>query len=502
MRQTIKYIHELGDLFEDVQLANVFPDNKTFPDCTPKGINNEESLQEIKVRYAEQKNLSEFDLRTFVEQNFDLPHGHETSYTSDKTESVKEHIEELWGVLTREPHNEKSSLIPLPNPYIVPGGRFGEVYYWDSYFTMLGLQESGRIDMIQAMVDNFSYLIYKIGHIPNANRIYYASRSQPPFYALMLRLLSQEKGAKILTDYLPYLEKEYEFWMDGKRLLRADNLAIKRTVKMSDGSVMNRYWDSQCTPRPEAYKEDFELAKLSGQKPEELYRHLRAAAESGWDFSSRWFRNPDAFGSIHTTDIIPVDLNCLLVYLEETIAEVYTAQKSNVTAKKYKAQAQNRREAIQKYCWNDKKGFYFDYDFVEGNQKEYETLAAVYPLFFLIATQTQAEKVAYIIEEKFLKSGGLLTTLLFTGQQWDAPNGWAPLQWMAYIGLKNYGFDELAVEIKTRWVDLNLKVYKETGKMTEKYNVNDENLEAGGGEYPNQDGFGWTNGVLLKMMNE
>lgn len=502
MRQTIKYIHELGELFEDVQLANVFPDSKTFPDCTPKGINNEESLQEIKIRYAEQKNLSDFDLKTFVLNNFDLPHGHETSYTSDKTESAKEHIEELWSVLTREPHNEKSSLIPLPNPYIVPGGRFGEIYYWDSYFTMLGLQESGKIDMIQAMVDNFSYLIYKIGHIPNANRTYYIGRSQPPFYALMLKLLSEAKGTKVLSDYLPYMEKEYEFWNDGKRLLKGDTKAVKRVVKMPDGSILNRYWDSHCTPRPEAYKEDFELASHSKQKSEELYRHLRAAAESGWDFSSRWFKNPEAFDSIHTTDIIPVDLNCLLVYLEETIAEVYASQKSTVTAKRYKTAAQNRREAIQKYCWNEEKGFYFDYDFVQGTQKEYETLAATFPLFFSIATQAQATKVAEILQEKFLRTGGLLTTLAFTGQQWDAPNGWAPLQWIAYTGLKNYGFEELAQKIKNRWVELNLKVYKETGKMTEKYNVNDQNLEAGGGEYPNQDGFGWTNGVLLKMMAE
>lgn len=501
MRQPIRYIHELGNLFEDVQLASVFPDNKTFPDCTPKGINNEESLQEIKIRYEEQKNLSDFDLRTFVLNNFDLPHDYETTYTSDKNESAKEHIEQLWGVLTREPHNEKSSLIPLPNPYIVPGGRFGEVYYWDSYFTMLGLQESGKVDMIQAMVDNFSYLIHKIGHIPNANRIYYIGRSQPPFYALMLKLLSEAKGAQIMIDYLPYIEKEYEFWTEGKRLLKDDNRAVKRVVKMPDGSVLNRYWDNHCTPRPEAYKEDFELAKHV-QKPEELYRHLRAAAESGWDFSSRWFKNPDAFNSIHTTDIIPVDLNCLLVHLEETLAEVYASQKSTVTAKRYKALAKDRRQAIQKYCWNEEKGFYFDFDFVTNTQKEYETLAAVYPLFFSLATHKQAESVAHILEQRFLKTGGVLTTLAFTGQQWDAPNGWAPLQWIAYKGLKNYGFDELAQKIRTRWVALNLKVYKEAGKMTEKYNVNDKNLEAGGGEYPNQDGFGWTNGVLLKMMVE
>jgi alpha,alpha-trehalase len=502
MQKTIKYIHELGELFEDVQLANVFPDNKTFPDCTPKGINNEESLQEIRIRYAEQKNLSDFDLKKFVFENFDLPHDYGTTYTNDQKKSANEYIEDLWTVLTREPHNEKSSLIALPNQYIVPGGRFGEIYYWDSYFTMLGLQKSGRVNMIQAMVDNFSYLIYKFGHIPNANRMYYIGRSQPPFYSLMLELLSQEKGQQVMVDYLSYMEKEYQFWTEGKRQLREGTKAEKRVVKMPDGSILNRYWDSHCTPRPESYKEDVELAKSSKQKPEELYRNVRAAAESGWDFSCRWFKKTDSFDSIHTTDIIPIDLNCLLVHLEETIAEVYTYQKSNVTAKRYRTLAQSRREAIQKYCWNEEKGFYFDYDFVENTQKECETLAAAFPLFFSIATQAQALKVAEVLESKFLKSGGLVTTLSFTGQQWDAPNGWAPLQWIAYQGLKNYGFEELAGKIKDNWVNLNLDRYNKTWKMTEKYDVTGESLEAGGGEYPNQVGFGWTNGVLLKMMSE
>ncbi|WP_337041068.1 alpha,alpha-trehalase TreF [Emticicia sp. 17c] len=502
MEHKMRYIHELGELFESVQLAQVFPDNKTFPDCTPKGINTEESLKEIKQRYEEQKNLSAFDLKTFVYDNFNLPHDYGVSYISDKSKSAREHIEELWTVLTREPMAEKSSLIPLPYPYVVPGGRFGEIYYWDTYFTMLGLQQSGKVDMIKAMVDNFSYLLYKIGHIPNANRTYYIGRSQPPFYALMLKLLSEEMGQSILTDYLPYLEKEYEFWMNGKGQIKNGIVAMNRVVKLPDGAFLNRYWDTNATPRPESFKEDIELQHKSEQKPEELYRHLRAAAESGWDFSSRWFKNPEAFESIHTTDIIPVDLNCLLMYMEETLAEIHSLKKNSKTARKYQELVQKRKEAIQRYCWNEAKGFYFDFDFTNGIQKEHYTLAGVFPLFFGVSTSAQVSKVAQVLESQFLKAGGLLTTLLYTGQQWDAPNGWAPLQWIAYKGLKNYDFNELAQKIKNNWVNLNLKVYAQTGKMTEKYNVTDQTTEAGGGEYPNQDGFGWTNGVLLKMMTE
>jgi alpha,alpha-trehalase len=126
-------------------------------------------------------------------------------------------------------------------------------------------------------------------------------------------------------------------------------------------------------------------------------------------------------------------------------------------------------------------------------------LAAVFPLFFEIATSSQASAVEKVLRDKFLKPGGLTTTLLHSGQQWDAPNGWAPLQWIAYRGLLNYGFEDLANQIKTNWINVNLKVYANTGKMTEKYDVWSKDGEASGGEYPNQDGFGWTNGVFLAL---
>ncbi len=491
-------IHELGLLFEEVQLKNVLGDGKAFPDCLPK-----RPLRGINKDYLNQRNSSGFDLKKFVESNFSLPATYSSAYKSDVSKSARQHIESLWDVLTRQPNDEAGSLLSLPHPYIVPGGRFREIYYWDSYFTMLGLQISRRTDLIQNMIDNFAYLIGKVGYIPNGNRTYFIGRSQPPFFSLMVRLLREiysEAGHKdVFIKYLPSLETEYQFWMKGTNLLNTTYTVHDRVVCMQDGSVLNRYWDENNTPRPEAFKEDMELSQQSSQKPAELFRHLRAAAESGWDFSTRWFRDSKDFGSIHTTEIIPVDLNCLLVHLEQTLAEAYQLSGNLTKSSDYLSLSTKRKAAITKYCWNEERKFFFDFDFVKQKQKEQFTLAAAFPLFFEIASPGQAEAVEKILQEKFLKAGGLITTLEFSGQQWDAPNGWAPLQWIAYRGLQKYGLVALAKQLKSNWTNANLKVYQKTGKMTEKYDVCSDHAEASGGEYPNQDGFGWTNGVFLAM---
>lgn len=485
-------IHELGELFEEVQLQNILGDGKTFPDCVPK-----RALEEINQDYLNQKDKAHFELKKFVLDNFVLPKASATDYKSDPSQSATEHITALWDVLTRKPDEAGGSIIPLPHPYIVPGGRFREIYYWDSYFTMLGLKVSGRTDLIKAMVDNFAHLIDTIGYIPNGNRTYYLGRSQPPFFSLMVKLLNGlEKN--VLTKYLPHLEKEYAFWMRSENL-SDKNKAHHRVVRLPDGFLLNRYWDENVTPRPESFKEDVELARHALQKPDSLYRNIRAAAESGWDFSSRWFGDENSFATIHTTEIIPVDLNCLLYHLEVVLAEAFQESGNVVESRKFRTQSVARKDAILKYCWNEEHGFFFDYDFVAQKQKQSITLAAVFPLFFEVARSDQANAVEKILRDKFLKPGGLTTTLLHSGQQWDAPNGWAPLQWVAYRGLLNYGLKDLANHLKTNWVNVNLKVYANSGKMTEKYDVWSKDGEASGGEYPNQDGFGWTNGVFLAM---
>jgi alpha,alpha-trehalase len=486
-------------LFVDVQMARIFPDGKTFADCIPKYDNDY-----ILDNYDEAKGLENFDLKAFVLDHFELPPEPATGFQSDTSRSAAEHINVLWDVLTRTPEQaDPGTLIALPNAYIVPGGRFREVYYWDSYFTMLGLQASGRVDMIEHMTDNFAFLIDSIGFIPNGNRTYFLTRSQPPFFAAMVNLLAEEKGEQTLVHYLPQLEKEYNYWMAGKAEVNVENRTNMKVVYMDDNSLLNRYYDQGTTPRDEMYADDVETAEENERPEAVIYQHLRSACESGWDFSCRWFEEPEELSSIHTMDIIPVDLNALLYHLEKTIARAYTIQGEEAKGDDYEELAQARMKAVMEYCWDEESGFFRDYDFVKKEITPVPSLAGLFPLFFnMLDDPAKAESVALVVEQQFLKPGGLSSTLVKNGQQWDAPNGWAPLQWIAIQGLRNYGQDDLAATIKNRWVELNLKVYKNTGKMVEKYNVEDISLEAGGGEYPVQDGFGWTNGVLLKLLSE
>ncbi|MBK8563154.1 MAG: alpha,alpha-trehalase TreF [Saprospiraceae bacterium] len=494
----MNYIHELGPLFHDVQMAAILPDGKTFPDCLPKA-----TLQSIAEQYEQQKVQPGFDLKSFITEHFDLPPLVGSDFVSNPARSPEQHVEALWDVLTRKRDKKpaaQSSLLPLPNPYVVPGGRFREVYYWDSYFTMIGLRAQGRWDLIEKMVANFAYLIRHYGFIPNGNRSYYLGRSQPPFFSLMVRLLAEHKGPAVLVRYKPVLLAEYKFWMPIEEdSILSSGMAFEHFVNMGQDHILNRYWDAFDTPRPESYREDVELAMTSMQPSSALYRNIRAAAESGWDFSSRWFGDRTGFAGICTTDILPIDLNCLMWHLEDTILDCFKMTGDKKGGENFEEACVLRKEAINRFCWDKTDGFYLDYNFKTRMRTNCRTLAAMFPLFFKLASQAQADLVAEIIEKDFLKPGGLAATLLETGQQWDAPNGWAPLQWIAYVGLKNYGHDRLANEVRFRWIKTVESVYHKTGKMTEKYNVLNDSAHAGGGEYENQDGFGWTNGVYLGM---
>lgn len=495
-QQLYRPAQDLGELFEQVQLQRVFPDSKTFPDCVPLS-----DPGQILQAYEQQKHQPGFELKAFVKQHFRLPPQPDTSFTTNDTHTIVEHIERLWPELTRQPGDNGGSLIVLPHAYVVPGGRFREIYYWDSFFTMLGLQASGKTELIQSMVDNFTHLIQTIGHIPNGNRTYYLSRSQPPFYALMLRVLAQQKGREVLLNYRSALEKEYAFWMDGAGSLSVVNPAHRRVVLMPDGSILNRYWDDNPQPRPESYLEDVELAEQSGRNPEEIYRDIRAAAESGWDFSTRWFADGKNLNTIQTTSIIPVDLNALLYHMELTLQEMAVLAGNRTEARQYEKLAKARRDAVLKYNWNAEQDFFYDYNYKTKATTNIPTLAAVYPLYFQMVKRRHAKAVVQKLKADFISPGGVVTTLNQSGQQWDAPNGWAPLQWMTIQALRNYGFTDEATTIATNWVQLNNDVYQSTGKLMEKYNVENLGLPAGGGEYPNQDGFGWTNGVLLKLIS-
>jgi alpha,alpha-trehalase len=485
-----------GPLFNDVQSAKLFPDQKTFADAVPRS-----DPLTILADYRMQRNQSGFDLRHFVDVNFTLPKEGE-KYVPPAGQSLREHIDGLWPVLTRttDTAGKWDSLLPLPKPYVVPGGRFREVYYWDSYFTMLGLAQSGHWDKIADMVANFGHEIDAWGHIPNGNRSYYLSRSQPPFFSLMVELLATH-DPEALKQYRPQMEKEHAYWMEGAEALQPGE-ANKRVVKLDDGAILNRYWDDRDTPRPESWLDDVTTAKNNPNRPAtEIYRDLRSAAASGWDFSSRWMDDPKQLGTIRTTSIVPVDLNALMFKMEKLLAKASQDAGDSAAASNYDALASARQKAMESHLWNEKEGWYADYDLKTKKVRNQLTAAALFPLYVNAAAKDRADKVASATASRLLKPGGIATTTVNSGQQWDAPNGWAPLQWVATEGLQNYGHKKVAMDVTWRFLTNVQHTYDREKKLVEKYDVSSTGTGGGGGEYPLQDGFGWTNGVTLQMLS-
>ena len=488
---------DLGELFHDVQMAKVFPDSKTFVDCTPKT----DPASTLKL-YRTEKDQADFDIKAFVHEHFNLP-GIPSSDDFQTEKPLEEHLKSHWKYLTRSTVEQPdyTTLIPLPKQYVVPGGRFREVYYWDSYFTMVGLGASDRLDLMESMLDNFAFLIDTVGFIPNGNRTYYLGRSQPPYFSSMVNMYVQYTSAEKAVKYLSAVQAEYDFWMEGAEDLTPNNPEGKRVI-LHKGFLLNRYWDAFDTPRPESYREDYELAEhLPENEKGKLYRNLRAAAESGWDFSSRWFETED-FSSIRTTDLLPIDLNCLVFGMEVALGVLYEANGDIEKAQHFTKKYEVRKKSINQFFWNQEDQSFEDIHSVTGEYTGRVTAAAAAPLYFRVANDDLAKMQAQTIKNELLQDGGIVTTPINSGQQWDAPNGWAPLQWLTVKGLEHYEENELASDIRNRWVNINDKVYRNTGKMMEKYNVADTTLLAGGGEYPNQDGFGWTNGVVLGLLSE
>jgi alpha,alpha-trehalase len=484
------------DLFIAVQTAQIYTDGKAFPDAVPK-----EAPEEILRQYHTEAPESPRALQRFVEAHFALPTPVDAAPSPSGGGSIVAHIDGLWDTLTRRSTAAPaySSLLAVPQPYVVPGGRFREMYYWDSYFTMLGLAASGRGDLVSGMVQDFAYLIDTFGHVPNGTRTYYLSRSQPPFFFAMAALMSPDDPPAAFAQYLVQLRREHAFWMDGEHGLMAGS-ARRRVVALPEGSVLNRFWDDRDSPRDEAYREDTELARTSGRPAPQLFRDIRAAAESGWDFGSRWFADGRTRATMDTTEIVPVDLNSLLFGLENAIRLGCARVGDKVCALEFERRAAARRGAIDRYLWDKPTGVYLDYRWTRKARVPRLSAATLYPLFVSAASKAQAASVAKIITRTLLEPGGIVTTPRATGQQWDSPNGWAPLQWIAISGFRDYDQAPLAATIACRWMAVVNAVYRQSGKLVEKYDVVDTGRSGGGGEYPLQDGFGWTNGVMRKLI--
>lgn len=476
-----------------MQLRRVFADGKTFVDCVPR-----RAVADI---------LRDFDavpreadaIAAFIRANFDAP-GTVVVPEPSLGRSLRDHIRLVWPMLQRGPDlpAHGGSLLPLPTRYVVPGGRFRELYYWDSYFSMLGLVRDGYVALAEQMLDGFTDLIERFGHVPNGTRSYYLGRSQPPFYAAMVAMLPSADPA--VMRRLDALIGEHRFWMAGADDL-APGEAAGRSVRMADGALLNRHWDARDTPRDESFGEDVETAGLAPHRhPGRVYRDLRAAAESGWDFSSRWLGTGGTMASIRTTAIVPVDLNAYLYRAEMLVARLAERLYDDEAARRFALHARRRRLAIATHLWSTAIGAFADHDLDEGRVGGQLTAATLAPLFAGAASRTQAASVAKRTAAELLAPGGLRTTLVDTGEQWDWPNGWAPLQWIAVAGLRRYGHRRLAREIARRWCAMVSADFSRSGYLHEKYDV-EARSEGRGGEYVPQDGFGWTNGVTAAFLD-
>ncbi len=408
---------------------------------------------------------------------------------------------------------EQHGLLYLPHPYVVPGGRFNEMYGWDSYFIQVGLLRDGGLQRARDLVDNFVYQIEHYGTLLNANRTYFLSRSQPPFLTAMLLGVFERTGDRAwLRRSLPAVESYYRFWTSPPHLI--------------PGTPLSRYYDQGEGPAPEVVSDekdeagrthydrvrawykahevpDYDLARYYDRAADALtplfYKGDRSMRESGFDPSNR-------FGPFNT-DVIhyaPVCLNALLYRMEQDTARIHEILGRGAQAARWRRRAELRRAAMDELLWDARAGLYFDYQFETRSRRAYEFASTFYPLWVGAASPEQAARVRANLA-RFEAPGGLLTSTQVSGSQWDAPFGWAPLQLIAVQGLRRYGFADDAARLSRRFLSLVTKEFEEHGVIVEKYDVRRRESDVAGdlrfGYSTNVVGFGWTNAVYVELLD-
>ena len=392
--------------------------------------------------------------------------------------TVSEYIEKNWDDCIRENRRDEGTLIGLPYPYTIPAvGHFDELYYWDTYFTNLGLLIDGRALLAKYNVDNMLYLISRFGHMPNGNRTYYISRSQPPYLSMMVRDIYEYFGDKAwLRGAYEALLIEYDFWM----------------TKRMTSCGLNQYSDD--SPDEEFIRISPDYCKRigytpAGKSPLDIGRHYLAVAESGWDINTRFGFDASRF--------VQVDLNSLLYRLEKNMAH-FACELSIGGADEWEKRAETRKERIFALLENEQ-GLLLDYDFVA--KKHSDTFAAVsfIPLLCGVAEQRHADAMVRNLARLEAAHGILATeSNPFPGHyQWGTPNGWPCMQYAAFAGLSAYGYEKEARRIAGKYIKLCDSAFEETGKLWEKYNVIDGNVNVTA-EYETPAMMGWTAGVYLK----
>ncbi|CAF0707031.1 unnamed protein product [Brachionus calyciflorus] len=403
-----------------------------------------------------------------------------------------------------------SSHLPMKHSFIVPGGRFIEMYYWDTYWTIEGLLVCDMFKTAREMIENFIHFIDLYGFIPNGSRIYYLNRSQPPYFSQIVfkyfeytqnsQLLSQDDKLEIknfvLNEALVYMIKEYEFWMKEKIVeIEIDDHVYRLNIFKAN---TNR-------PRPESYFEDINTASgLSSEKEKEiLYQHLASGAESGHDFTSRWFRDPMKIHTIETSDIIPVDLNAIL-YKTELIISKLSYLKGNLDiAKLFKRNSIERRLSINKVLWSEQNKMWTDFNLkTKTSQSEHFYLSNLSPLWFGLRPPNHISELDLInmhIKKPIEEYNGLPYSFVYSNEQWDFPNVWAPYQLSLTEFLHKHD-KKLSLQLASKFFNSLFTGWKMNNTFFEKYNALNSGKRGAGGEYEVQSGFGWTNGVALKLI--
>lgn len=409
-----------------------------------------------------------------------------------------------------EPHG----LLYLPHPYVVPGGRFNEMYGWDSFFIQIGLLLSDEIDLAKAMVDNFVYEIEHYGTILNANRSYYLTRSQPPFLtAMILGVYEETQDDAWLESTLGAIDAYYRFWTTEPHL--AGETGLSRYYDFGEGpapevvsgerdelgrSHYQRVKEFYALNDIEAYEESLYYDRALNELTPLFYKGDRSMRESGFDPSNRY--GPFSVDIIHHA---PVGLNALLYKMEEEAARIHRILERDTEAQRWEERAARRSDRMTEFLWDDDRGMYFDYNFREDRQSAYEFATTYYPLWVGQASLEQARRAAEKLH-LFEAPGGLLTSTNVSGSQWDAPFGWAPLQLIAIEGLRRYGFRADADRLAARWISLITKEFAEHNVIVEKYDVvqRESDVESGirFGYSSNEIGFGWTNAVYLALLRD
>lgn len=521
-------IYCYGDLLETVQLANIYPDSKTFVDLKQKNEPSE-TLRKFEMMMNETGRKPDREkIKNFVQDAFDETSELDPYTPSDWTPNPSvllqitdpeykqwaKNLNDIWKNLTRKmgddvrDHPDRHSLIYVPNAVVIPGGRFKEFYYWDTYWIVQGLLLCDMTETTRGIIENFLSMVKKYGHIPNGGRVYYINRSQPPLLIPMVNsYITKTKDIAFLKANIDLLEKEFKFWLNQR------NITITKNGKQY---TLVRYYARSKGPRPESYSEDYYHAQSHSSEEEktEFYIDIKSAAESGWDFSSRWYILNGANGgnltNIHTRDIIPVDLNAFIYRNAALLSNFFSMIGNSRKRKEYRRTAEEIKAAVTAVLWNEKWGTWLDYDILNHKSREFFYPSNLAPLWTYCYNTAQvsyyAQKTINYTTHESIRSylGGIPTSLEHSTEQWDFPNAWPPLQIIAIQGLAYTNDPDakcLAYELANNWVKANYKGYTKAKEMFEKYDAEHPGRYGGGGEYVVQSGFGWTNGVIFELLN-